>query len=127
MHMIEGLGQVIRYMTLIAEPIRLTKELLNIYRGLEVSRTILYGTDTMLALGQDLGRSDASDCPKLVMSQELMLEASLLSHRYGHRWTSNTSPESPTLLTSVPSQNVQGVIDLHPWQFNRHCVGLPRG
>ncbi|KAK0389690.1 hypothetical protein NLU13_3263 [Sarocladium strictum] len=81
MHMIQGLGQVIRYMTLIAEPIRLTKELLNIYRGLEISRMILYGTDTMLALGQDLGRSDASDCPKLVMFQELMLEASLLSHR----------------------------------------------
>lgn len=97
MHMIQGMGQVVRYMPITAKSTQLTRELLEVYRCLEINRTILYGSETVLQPGLSSAFTPASNESSLAMSQELMLEASLLSHQY-----------EPSLLRYHPLKDTSG-------------------
>jgi hypothetical protein len=79
--MIQGMGQVVQYIPSVATLTQLSKELLEVYRCLEILRAILYGTDSPLEVQSILEKTGSSQRLALSLSQDLMIEASRLSHQ----------------------------------------------
>jgi hypothetical protein len=81
MHMIQGMGRVVQFMPSAAKSTPLSEKLITVYRRLEISRAILYGTSTGLGPVHAGQVTDTAGSSALNISLEYMLEASLFTHR----------------------------------------------